>query len=113
MCKYKKDDIIKCKITAIKEYGFFVKVDEEHTGLVHISEISDYYVPKIEAHVNLEDEVELQVIGYNEDRKQGSGHNEDKKQLKLSFKSIRPELLKEKVVSSASFESVDSEIKQK
>jgi predicted RNA-binding protein with RPS1 domain len=44
----KKGDIVKGRITSIKPYGAFVKVNETIDGLVHISEISDRFVRSIE-----------------------------------------------------------------
>ena len=38
--KYKKEDIVTCTVTGIEEYGIFVKLDDNCTGLIHISEIS-------------------------------------------------------------------------
>lgn len=109
MYKYKKGDVIKCKVTKTNTFGAFVVVDENHTGLVHISQISDYYVPDVKSHINEGDEIDLEVIEYNQNEKSKT----DKLQLRLSFKSIRPELLKEKATTSTSFEAEDSEIEQK
>ena len=43
-CDYKIGQIIEGVITGVKPYGAFVKVDEQTTGLIHISEISDDFV---------------------------------------------------------------------
>ena len=41
---YKVGDIVNCFVTGFKEYGIFVKVDNDYNGLIHISEISRSYV---------------------------------------------------------------------
>ena len=43
---YKIGDTVKGKITGIQKYGIFVAVDNEYTGLIHISEISNAFVIK-------------------------------------------------------------------
>ncbi len=71
----KKGDIVKGRITSIKPYGAFVKVDESIDGLIHISEISDGFVRDIGDFLSVGDFVELVIIGISDDNK-----------LSLSFK---------------------------
>ncbi|QHX35800.1 general stress protein 13 [Spiroplasma sp. TIUS-1] len=83
----KKADNIKVKITAIENFGAFIEHHDENQiwkGLIHISEFSDFFVTSITDFVNVGDEVEVEILEINN----------DKKQLKLSYKSIRPELKK-------------------
>jgi general stress protein 13 len=58
----KEGDIVKGRITNIKPYGAFVKIDESIDGLIHISEISDGFVKSIEDYLSVGDEVTLEVI---------------------------------------------------
>ena len=37
-------DIVEGKVTDIMNYGVFVKLNDEKSGLVHISEMSDKYI---------------------------------------------------------------------
>lgn len=62
-------DIVKGRITGIKPYGAFVKIDDEVDGLIHISEISEGFVKSIEDYLTIGDMVELQVIKINENNK--------------------------------------------
>ncbi|MDY0011016.1 MAG: S1 RNA-binding domain-containing protein [Candidatus Izemoplasmatales bacterium] len=71
----KQGDIVKGRITNIKPYGAFVKINDETDGLIHISEISDGYVRSIEDYLSVGEEVTLEVIKV-----------EDKK-ISLSYKS--------------------------
>ena len=73
----KKGDIVKGEITAIKPYGAFVKIDEETSGLIHISEFSDRYVRDIEDYVSVGDVLDLKILAVEDDGK-----------LSLSFKSL-------------------------
>ena len=41
---YKIGDIVDGKVTGIEDYGIFVVMDDETIGLIHISEVSHFYV---------------------------------------------------------------------
>ena len=41
MPKIKCGDIIKCRVTGIADYGFFVECENNYSGLCHISEVSN------------------------------------------------------------------------
>jgi general stress protein 13 len=73
-----KDNIV-CKVTGVQPYGVFVSCDE-YTGLIHISEISDQFVPKIEDILCVGDDVEVIVLDLDEEGKK----------LKLSYKQAHP-----------------------
>ena len=44
MNQYKKGEIVTGCVTGIEKYGIFVSLDEYYSGLIHISEISDFFV---------------------------------------------------------------------
>ncbi len=75
---YKINDIVKCVVTGFKEYGIFVKVDEEYDGLIHISQISESFVKNVRDYCNLNETLYVKVIGVDEEHKQ----------LKLSIKDL-------------------------
>lgn len=68
-------EIINCKISGIKPYGIFVECSG-YTGLVHISEISDFYIEDINRIFTVGDEVSLTILEIEEKFKR----------LKLSYK---------------------------
>ncbi|MCK4551855.1 MAG: S1 RNA-binding domain-containing protein [Tenericutes bacterium] len=72
----KKGDIVKGRITSIKPYGAFAKVDGSVDGLIHISEISDRFVRSIDDYLTVGDIVTLKVMSVSEEKK-----------LSLSYKS--------------------------
>lgn len=75
---YKINDIVKCTITGFKEYGIFVKVDQEYDGLIHISEISSSFVRNVTDYGEIGEEIYALVIAVDESTKH----------LKLSIKNI-------------------------
>lgn len=65
--------IIRCQVTGIQPYGVFVSC-EQQKGLIHISELSDFFVSSIEDMIKIDDWIDCFVIGID-------GHH-----LKLSLK---------------------------
>lgn len=53
----------KGKVIGLAKFGAFVEVEGGTKGLVHISEVSDKFVANVEEHLQLEQEVEVKVIG--------------------------------------------------
>jgi len=77
MKNYKIGDIVKGKVTGIEDYGIFLLVDDDVTGLIHISEISDSFVRNVADYAELGEIVKAEVIEYDEENKK----------LKLSIKN--------------------------
>ena len=75
---YKIADIVKCQITGFKDYGIFVKIDEEYDGLIHISEISESFVKNVKDYGAIGDFIYAKVIDIDEELKH----------LKLSIKGL-------------------------
>ena len=44
MNQYKKGEIVTGCVTGIEKYGIFVSLDDYYSGLIHISEISSFFV---------------------------------------------------------------------
>lgn len=59
---YKKGEIYSAKVTRIEAYGAFVVFDESQDGLLHISNLSDKRVEKVEDVVKLEQEITVEII---------------------------------------------------
>lgn len=76
MREYRKGDIVVGRVTGIKKYGIFVIVEEEISGLIHISEASDKYVTDINSIVSVGDYILVEVVSLDNDK------------LKLSIKNI-------------------------
>lgn len=87
----KKGDIVKGRITSIKPYGAFVKINESIDGLIHISEISDRFVRSIEDYLCVGDLVDLEVIEVSNGQKlslsyrsQNKGGRKKKENIQLT-----------------------------
>lgn len=81
----KPDKIVKGKVVRLEPYGAFVDFGAERPGLVHVSEMSRGYIKNPAEVVKEGDEVEAVVLDVN--RK--------KKQIRLSMKSLQPEVTEE------------------
>lgn len=75
---YKKGDIVKGNVTGIEDYGIFINLENDYSGLIHISEISQGYVTNPNKFVAIGDIIYVHILDVND---------EDKK-LILSIKNI-------------------------
>ena len=83
MAQLQVGDILEVVVTGITGYGIFVRYNEEYTGLIHISEISNYFVKNIADYVSVGESILCEVVEVEE----GSKH------LKLSIKNINYKLV--------------------
>ena len=67
---YKKDEIIEVEITALKPYGAFAKVDNEYSGLIHISEINGLFIKDINDVFKIGDKKKVRILDVDEEKKQ-------------------------------------------
>lgn len=63
--KTKVDDIVECTVKNIKEYGVFVKLNEDVDGFIHISNLSSSYVKNPAEIVNQGDHLTAKIISIN------------------------------------------------
>ena len=71
-------DILEGKVKSITNFGAFVALPENKTGMVHISEVANAYVSDIRQHLTEGQDVKVMVIG-----------NENGK-INLSIKRLEP-----------------------
>ena len=64
----KVDDVVDAEVIKIAEFGAFVKFGNRK-GLIHISQVSDSYVKKVEDHLKVGDKVKAKVIKMSPDGK--------------------------------------------
>lgn len=62
-------DIIEVTVTGIENYGIFVSVNDEYTGLIHISEIDNNFVKDINDYVKIGEKIYANIIGIDHDNK--------------------------------------------
>ena len=102
--KYKKNDIVRGKVTGIESYGIFLLLDDNVTGLIHISEISDSFVKNIADYVEIGEVIQAKVLEVNEEDhkvrlslKEFSDHEDTKKlhpilETKTGFSKLKNSL---------------------
>ena len=76
-------DILEGKVKSITNFGAFVTLPENRTGMVHISEVANTYVSDIRQHLTEGQDVKVMVIG-----------NENGK-INLSIKRLEPKSARE------------------
>jgi len=64
----KVDDVVDAEVIKIAEFGAFVKFGSRK-GLIHISQVSDSYVKKVDDHLKVGDKVKAKVIKISPDGK--------------------------------------------
>lgn len=79
MKKYSPNDIISVTITAIEPYGAFAIVDDDYTGLIHISEINGKFIKDINKFIKIDSNIKAKVLEVDE----------EKKQIKLTLKNVK------------------------
>ena len=84
---YSNGQIIEGTITGIKPYGAFVNIDDDASGLIHISEISDDYVRDINYYVRQGEKIIVKIID----------NSDGKDQLRLSLKGLYYSSRKERI----------------
>ncbi len=82
---YKINDIVIGEVAYIGKVHFIVSLGKEWRGLVHITEISDYYVSNIKYFVGKGDKIPLKILEIDE----------SEKRVKLSYKAIMPRFQKD------------------
>lgn len=75
----KNGDLISCTIIGFQEYGVFVKYNN-YEGLVHISEVSDFFVKKLEDIFQINESILVLILDVDH-------YN---KRLRLSYKQAHP-----------------------
>ena len=82
MDEFKVGDIVKGQVTGVTKYGVFMSFEDDYSGLVHISEVSNKYVKDLKERFMVGDIIRAKIIEI--DKK--------KNHLKLSIKEIDPKV---------------------
>jgi predicted RNA-binding protein with RPS1 domain len=61
----KTDQVYEGKVTRLEPFGAFISIGAEREGLVHVSELSHNYVKHPSEVVQVGDEVQVKVLGFN------------------------------------------------
>ena len=69
MEEFNVGSIVSCTVTGIKEYGIFVKLDNDYRGLIHISKISDKFVKNVEDFAKVGETIYAEIESIDESTK--------------------------------------------
>ena len=117
---YKKDEIIEVEITALKPYGAFAKVDNEYSGLIHISEINGLFIKDINDVFKIGDKKKVRILDVDEEKKQiklsmildKNGKTKKRKRTKLSDTNLGFDLFDEILSEWISFKMEEISCKE-
>lgn len=84
---YKVGDIIEGKVSGIENYGIFITLENNFSGLIHISEIAHGFIKDINDYVYIDEKIFVHILDID-----SSGKN-----LKLSIKNINYRLNDENI----------------
>src|SRR5690554_6408168 len=65
----KSGDVVQGTVTRITNFGAFIKLEDDRTGLCHISEVSNEYVKDIHDFLEEGQKVRIKVMNIREDNK--------------------------------------------
>lgn len=100
------------KITGITNFGAFVDIDKETTGLVHISEVALEYVKDIKEHLNVGQDVKVKVVSIDEKGKIGLSIKQALKEIEASKPKRPAEFSWDTQAEDISFEEKLNKFKQ-
>lgn len=78
MSNIKIGKIVEGQITGVTKYGVFVSLEDNYTGMIHISEVSNKYIEDLNDIFKIGDLIRVKVLSIDE----------NKLQVKLSIKKI-------------------------
>ncbi|AEE96007.1 S1 RNA-binding domain-containing protein [Mahella australiensis] len=99
-------NIVDGTVSGITKFGAFIKLPDGSTGLVHISEIADFYVADIKDQLKENDRVRVKVLSIGDDGKirlsikkakqpENVSINNQNKEQALSFEDRLAQFLKD------------------
>ena len=65
--KYKIGSVVLGYVTGIKEYGIFVQLDNNTSGLIHISEISNKYIESVNDYATIGELIRVRIVREEKD----------------------------------------------
>jgi predicted RNA-binding protein with RPS1 domain len=79
MQKYYPGAVVEGKVVGIKPYGAFISLDDDMSGLLHISEITDSYVNDVNKYIQVGEILKLKILDVDFEQKHA----------KLSLKAVK------------------------
>jgi len=70
MNDFEVGSIVQGKVTGIEKYGIFVKLDNDYSGLIHISEIRNSFISNINKFAEIDEVIYSEIKSIDHDKKQ-------------------------------------------
>ncbi len=66
MESFKINDIVKGEVIGLTKYGVFVSLEDDYIGMVHISEVSNKFIPDLKTKFRIGDIINVKVLNIDE-----------------------------------------------
>ena len=107
---YHIGDVVEGEVTGLQPYGVFVQLDEDHQGLIHISEINHGYVSNVEDKFTIGQKLTVKIIDIDEFTSKMSLSIRALKQLATSNKPAKNAWPKKRPAPKIGFVSIEEQL---
>lgn len=97
---YHEGMVVEGEVLRITNFGAFVKIEDGIEGLVHISQLSDEHVEKVEDVVNIGDKIKVKIIEIKD----------DERKLRLSLRDAAESITKVEIAQHSNSDEGDGNI---
>lgn len=107
---YHIGDVVEGEVTGLQPYGVFVQLDEDHQGLIHISEINHGYVSNVEDKFTIGQKLTVKIIDIDEFTSKMSLSIRALKKLTTSNKPAKNAWPKKRPAPKIGFVSIEEQL---
>ena len=107
---YHIGDVVEGEVTGLQPYGVFVQLDEDHQGLIHISEINHGYVSNVEDKFTIGHKLTVKIIDIDEFTSKMSLSIRALKKLATSNKPAKNAWPKKRPAPKIGFVSIEEQL---
>ncbi|MGH2082867.1 CvfD/Ygs/GSP13 family RNA-binding post-transcriptional regulator [Aerococcus urinaeequi] len=107
---YHIGDVVEGEVTGLQPYGVFVQLDEDHQGLIHISEINHGYVSNVEDKFTIGQKLTVKIIDIDEFTSKMSLSIRALKKLATSNKPAKNAWPKKRPAPKIGFGSIEEQL---
>lgn len=107
---YHIGDVVEGEVTGLQPYGIFVQLDEDHQGLIHISEINHGYVSNVEDKFTIGQKLTVKIIDIDEFTSKMSLSIRALKKLATSNKPAKNAWPKKRPAPKIGFVSIEEQL---
>ena len=107
---YHIGDVVEGEVTGLQPYGVFVQLDEDHQGLIHISEINHGYVSNVEDKFTIGQKLTVKIIDIDEFTSKMSLSIRALKKLATSNKPAKNAWPKKRPAPKIGFVSIEEQL---